>query len=198
MKNNGLNLHNNINYGIKANLNHSFEKDGFDIQLRHVISNNLPDDNFKQGLNMKPKAGDNNTEWDRMYSAYIANQYNSRQFSNFPVSPDNDSIQTYNSSPKKSGYKPYTLKEYKESREIQSKVLTQVGGLGPNIGGEEWLKKKEKLDKMNEFGINVKLLHMQNSQKLPPSHLRKPKAEDVSKSKRDIATEFGKRTSNLD
>ena len=194
MKNNGFNIQNNINYGITANVNHSLEKDGFDIRLRHLASNNLPDDNFKQGLNMKPKAEDNNIEWDRMYSAYVASQYNSRQFSNFPISQDNDSIQTYNSSAKKSGYKPYTLKEYKESRETQSKASTQVGGLGPNIGGEEWLKKKEKLDKMNEFAINVKLLHMQNAQKLPPSHLRKPKAEDVSKSKRDIATEFGKKT----
>ena len=47
-------------------------------------------------------------------------------------------------------YKPYTLKDYKEIMNVDT-----LGGLGANIGTEEWEKKKEKMDKMNDYAKNI-------------------------------------------
>ena len=183
----GSEYQNNINYGFKPNINNNIEKNEFDIQPRHVAS--VPDNNSKRVLNSKSKPEENISEWDRIYSANVADQYLSSQFHNFPVPNVKDNSQTINFYVRKSGYKPYPL----TNKEIKSNGIPQVGGLGPNTGSEEWLKKKEKQDKINEFASNVKLLNMQNAQKLPPSNLRKPKTEDTSKSKREVAMEFSKK-----
>ena len=172
-------------------MDNSLERNEINIQPRHVAS--VPSDNYKRASNSNSKLEENISEWERIYSANVTDQHLSNQFNGFPVSYAIDS-QATNSSVRKSGYRPYPIKEIKESnKEIKSNGLTQVGGLGPNTGGEEWLKKKEKQDKMNEFASNVKLLNMQNAQKLPPSNLRKPKIEETTKSKRDIAMEFSKK-----
>ena len=47
-------------------------------------------------------------------------------------------------------YKPYTLKDYKEIINVDT-----LGGLGANIGTEEWEKKKEKMEKMAEYSKNI-------------------------------------------
>ena len=184
---------NNINNGLKSDINNTLERNEINIQPRHVAS--VPSDNYKRPSNLNLKLEENISEWDRIYSANVTDQHLSNQLNSFPVSHGIDSSQASNSSIRKSGYRPYPIKETKESnKEIKSNNgLSQVGGLGPNTGGEEWLKKKEKQDKMNEFASNVKLLNMQNAQKLPPSNLRKPKIEEISKSKRDIAIEFSKK-----
>ena len=59
-----------------------------------------------------------------------------------------NNITTYNNS--KYEYKPYTLKDYKEIINVDT-----LGGLGANIGTEEWEKKKEKMDKMLEYSKNI-------------------------------------------
>ena len=48
------------------------------------------------------------------------------------------------------GYTPYTLKDYKK---ISNDV--KLGKLGPNIGTEDWLKKKNRMQKMSEYGNKV-------------------------------------------
>lgn len=48
------------------------------------------------------------------------------------------------------GYTPYTLKDYKK---ISNDV--KLGKLGPNIGTEEWKKKRKKMKKMSEYGNKV-------------------------------------------
>ena len=48
------------------------------------------------------------------------------------------------------GYIPYTLKDYKK---ISNDV--KLGKLGPNIGTEEWEKKKNRMKKMSEYGNKV-------------------------------------------
>ena len=58
------------------------------------------------------------------------------------------------------GFKPYTLKEYKE---LQKHSKFDMGGLGPNIGAEEWQKEKEKREKMLEFANKVRMNSMQRS-----------------------------------
>ena len=61
---------------------------------------------------------------------------------------NNNNITTFTNS--KYEYKPYTLKDYKEIINVDS-----LGGLGANIGTEEWEKKKEKMDKMSEYAKNI-------------------------------------------
>lgn len=62
-------------------------------------------------------------------------------------------------------YKPYTLREYKD---LENKNLPQTdqpfpyktrGGLGADIGGEEWKKQHDKRQRMKEFANRVKHQH---------------------------------------
>lgn len=54
-------------------------------------------------------------------------------------------------------YKPYTLRQYKD-KVGQEQLFTEKtrGGLGANIGGEEWQKENEKRQRMKEFANRVK------------------------------------------
>ncbi len=45
-------------------------------------------------------------------------------------------------------YTPYSLKEYQNTKKMVNYNYT---GLGPNTGTEEWNKKKEKTERMQEF-----------------------------------------------
>ena len=54
-------------------------------------------------------------------------------------------------------YKPRTLREYKEMIEKEDPFTYKVrGGLGANIGGDEWQKQNEKRQRMKEFANRVK------------------------------------------
>jgi len=51
-------------------------------------------------------------------------------------------------------YQPYTLRDYKER---YLKEYPMLGGLGANIGTEEWKEKKVKLDRMTEYSRKAHL-----------------------------------------
>ena len=80
-------------------------------------------------------------------------------------------------------YKPYTLKDYKEIMNVDT-----LGGLGANIGTEDWNKKKEKMDKMNEYAKNIFKKTKGNKNK--NSDLKNRKKEEISTRKR--ASEYSK------
>lgn len=88
-------------------------------------------------------------------------------------------------------YKPYTYKDYAEIQKTANSTLQR--GLGPNINTEDWLIKKEKIDKMNNFSQYVKLF---NSKKISdePRFERDfdDKINNNSKSKREKALDFAK------
>ena len=87
------------------------------------------------------------------------------------------------SNPSRYEYKPYTLKDYKEIINIDT-----LGGLGANIGTEEWEKKKEKMEKMSEYSKNIfnKVKNIKNKN----GNLKIKKKEEISTRKR--ANEYGK------
>lgn len=62
-------------------------------------------------------------------------------------------------------YKPYTLREYKDNFDKEEKANSKKrGGLGANIGGDEWLKQQQKRQRMKEFANRVKQQsHMGNN-----------------------------------
>jgi hypothetical protein len=62
-----------------------------------------------------------------------------------------------NISRRSANYKPYTLREYKE-KVMQEEPFSYKtrGGLGANIGGEEWMKEHEKRLRIKEFSNRIK------------------------------------------
>ncbi|KAL4491434.1 hypothetical protein ABPG72_008090 [Tetrahymena utriculariae] len=73
-------------------------------------------------------------------------------------------------------------------------VLQQRGGLGANIGSDDWKQKKDLQDKKLEYSNQVKYFNQQQLTNLPPSNQRKPmlKEEEKKISSRDKALEFSK------
>ena len=80
-------------------------------------------------------------------------------------------------------YKPYTLKDYKDIMNVDT-----LGGLGANIGTEDWNKKKEKMDKMNEYAKNI--FKKTKGTKNKNNDLKNKKKEEISTRKR--ASEYSK------
>jgi hypothetical protein len=170
---------------------HSMEKTDFaQMNARSIAS--VPERNKRVNGNSNEPIRNHDDHDTRVYSA------NNAFFSKPSQASQNQDYDNYGMPEtgyatggiRKSAYRPYTLKEYKESKDVQGKALTQLGGLGPNLGGEEWQKKREKIEKMNNFALGVKIV---NAQKLPPASMRKPKMEEIpGKSKRDAMIEFAK------
>ena len=59
-------------------------------------------------------------------------------------------------------YKPYTLREYKNRVESEEDPFyyKSRGGLGPNIGGEEWMKEHEKRERIKNFSNRIKNINL--------------------------------------
>ncbi|CAD8208814.1 unnamed protein product [Paramecium octaurelia] len=69
-------------------------------------------------------------------------------------------------------YKPYTIHDY----EIMKKTANaKLGGLGPNLSGEEWAKDKEKALKRQEFAEQVRQF---NSTNIVSTRIKEPKQSE--------------------
>ena len=88
---------------------------------------------------------------------------------------------------RKSTYKPYSLKEYQEKAIDPSAY--KMGGLGANIGSEEWKERNTKLQAMKHFASKVKIENRARSLNPPP---KKRREEVKEKSSREKALEFSK------
>ncbi|CAI2365535.1 unnamed protein product [Moneuplotes crassus] len=87
---------------------------------------------------------------------------------------------------RRGSYKPYSLKEYRK-KEVGSKTH-RMGGLGANIGSEEWEKQNSKLQVMKQFSSRVKV-----SNKITLESMPKKRREPVKEvSKLEKALEFAK------
>jgi hypothetical protein len=93
-----------------------------------------------------------------------------------------------NSGYSKTSYKPYSLKDYKDTK---NKASVQLGGLGPNVGADEWQKSKEKKDKMSEFSQNVKMFNAHRATGME-NNIKPRKDKEKESSKREIALKFAK------
>ena len=88
-------------------------------------------------------------------------------------------------------YKPYTIKDYNEIQ--RTAFSTSQKGLGPNINTEDWLMRKEKLEKMMNFSQNVKLFNSKKLSEVVRIDANKEAFEKAfMKSKREKAIEFAK------
>lgn len=87
------------------------------------------------------------------------------------------------------GFKPYSLKDYKDI--TAAKVV--LGGLGPNIGTKEWMEKQEKKKKMEEYSKNVKGKPIIKFVKETPTEIvEKIKKEKIETSNRFKSYEYAK------
>ena len=48
-------------------------------------------------------------------------------------------------------YQMHSVKDYKQLKQVHDLNYKKMGGLGPNIGSEEWSLKKEKQEKIREY-----------------------------------------------
>ena len=82
-------------------------------------------------------------------------------------------------------FRPYTLKEYREKTEGN---YLRLGGLGANIGSDEWNRGKAKLDAAREFSKNI---GKANKERL--AYSKKMGEAPKEKSARERALEFARR-----
>ena len=94
---------------------------------------------------------------NKLSSSSVVNQggiKNARKVVNSAAKPI---IQDKDNTRRSSNYKPYTLREYKEIVDSEQQfTYKKRGGLGANIGGDEWQKQNEKRKRMKEFASRVK------------------------------------------
>ena len=99
--------------------------------------------------------------------------------------PQRNSLESDPSSQLRStNFRPYTLKEYREKTEGN---YLRLGGLGANIGSDDWNRGKAKLDAAREFSKNI---GKANKERL--SHLKKAGEAPKEKSARERALEFAR------
>ena len=144
----------------------------------YLIQNNYPNtENNKKSNNppnkkkLRPISAQNISNNNRSYLT------NNNNITNLTIN-NNSNMTNIN----RYEYKPYTLKDYKEIMNVDT-----LGGLGANIGTEEWNKKKEKMDKMSEYSKNIfrKTKTIKNK-----GNINNKKKEEISTRKR--ANEYSK------
>ena len=137
-------------------------------------------------LNSKLKVNPNNSQ--------LSIDYNNANYPRLNSSNHRDNCnasfdtRTHNSEANK-GYKPYTLKEYKEI----SSAKVVLGKLGPNLGTKEWENRAEKLKKMEDYSSKIKQTNsviLKPSKETPQDIIDKSKKEKIENSKNFKATEY--------
>lgn len=104
---------------------------------------------------------------------------------NVNIKEDENRSKSVNTS--KINYKPYTLKDYKDLIPTMGRI--NKGGLGANIGGEDWEKRQDRIRKMKDFQIEVK---QKNYGLFKTEEKEKEKGKEKDKSKRVLALEYCK------
>jgi hypothetical protein len=86
-------------------------------------------------------------------------RYQNLYINNGPLSSEDrsniSSKYKINKDKRKINYKPYTLFEYKKKYENNEKNKI-LGGLGANIGGEEWVNRQKTLERKRQYSDYVK------------------------------------------
>ena len=59
-------------------------------------------------------------------------------------------------------YQMHSFKDYKQLKQMYDQNYKRLGGLGPNVGSEEWSLKKEKQEKMREYVQSLRRINNVN------------------------------------
>ena len=71
---------------------------------------------------------------------------------------------------------------------VSTQQNLRLGGLGPNVGNDEWEKAKKKKDQIQEYAKNLKIMNQVKPQPVQKKKDEKPK----EKTAREKALEFSK------
>ena len=96
-------------------------------------------------------------------------------FNYSPLSSDNrvnDKMNLNQLNKRKIIYEPYTLIEYKNKYENSNKNGKKLGGLGANLGGEEWLKRQKMFERKKQYSDYVKNDNDEDFKKLNKKKLK--------------------------
>lgn len=80
----------------------------------------------------------------------------------------------------KKEFSPYTIKDYNA---IKVKTYYELGGLGPNVGTNEWIQKKQLMKKRLSYGKNVYYLNAAKLPLLPVKSFTDNKEEENSRTR---------------
>ena len=151
------------------------QNNNVDFQPTNINNNNIQNTNENNNNNHQVT---NKKKLRPISAQNISKMNNTTINSNY----NKNNITTYTNCTTRCEYKPYTLKDYKEIVNVDT-----LGGLGANIGTEEWEKKKEKMDKMSEYAKN---LLKRNKNKSTGKIKTKNNKDEISTRKR--ANEYSK------
>ena len=129
--------------------NSSLSKNNND-SIEHSTTNR---NNKLNKLLFKRKSGNNNFE---IFPPYIRKNINNNILDNYSSSENgkNNSKEKTKLKRKKINFKPYTLEQYINKYENKSPVI--LGGLGANLGGDEWNKRQDMVERKKIYSDNVK------------------------------------------
>ena len=112
------------------------------IQFNNNFNNNILFSNYN-----------NNNNIQRYQNLFNNGSLSSENKSNIS-SIDKINLNKYNR--RKIIYEPYTLIDYKRKYEKMNKKRKLLGGLGANIGGEEWINRQKRLERKKQYSNYVK------------------------------------------
>ena len=158
----------------KQNINPYYTNNNVNISNKPIIENNKIENKNNNKKRLRPISAQN---IGRSNISYLGGN-NNNNLTNLTLNNKSNltNINRYE-------YKPYTLKDYKEIINVDT-----LGGLGANIGTEEWEKKKEKMDKMSEYAKNI--FNKTKTTKNKKNNLNVKKNQEISTRKR--ASEYSK------
>ena len=143
---NKINKSNRVFYPYKLN---QLQKNNGNINISIGNNNNYSlSPNFNSNtIGFNDYNINNNNRYQNLYNNGTLSSDNKRNFSS------NDKINLNKSYKRKIIYEPYTLVDYKKKYNNNIKLL---GGLGANIGGEEWVYRQKQLERKKQYSEFVK------------------------------------------
>ena len=144
-------LNNNSNGNLYSNMNQRSYNNYIPYPFNNFntleLNNNI---NSNKNLNL-PNYQNNNI-------LRYQNFYNNRQYisENRSIISSNDKININKENQRKIIYEPYTLIDYKKKYEKSNRERKLLGGLGANIGGEEWVNRQKRLERKRQYSEYVK------------------------------------------
>ena len=146
--------------------------------LKKIQENNISRSNSSLGKNANDSIAysisNRDNKSDKIFSKRNSNKNNNLEL--FPpyigrTLDNNNIIENYSSSDngksssteklnlrrqKNINFKPYTLEQYKNKYENNNNIRVFLGGLGPNLGGEEWNKKHKMNERKKHYADYIK------------------------------------------
>ena len=169
--------------------------------LKKIQENNISRSNSSLGKNVNDSIAysisNRDNKSDKVFSKRNSNKNNNLElyppFIGRSLDINNNILENYSTSDngknnstgkinlikqKNINFKPYTLEQYKNKYENNNNIRVFLGGLGPNLGSEEWNKKHKMAERKKHYADYIKEDFEFNLQNKKPIKLKNKKNED--------------------